>query len=119
MGSARPRSHEGRPRAERLDVPPRIRIARGHHMELTFSPELEAFRKVARDFLETNLTGKFEALKGRGGPGDEDFEIELRIEWGKVMGKAGWNCVSWPKKHGGRELSLLEEVIWNEEYVRA
>jgi alkylation response protein AidB-like acyl-CoA dehydrogenase len=88
-------------------------------MELTFSSELEAFRKVARDFLEANLTGKFEALKGRGGPGDEDFEIELRIEWGKVMGRAGWNCVGWPKAHGGRELSLLEEVIWNEEYVRA
>ena len=72
-------------------------------MELTFSAELEAFRKVARDFLEQNLTGKFEPLKGRGGPGDEDYEIELRIEWGKVMGKAGWNCVGWPKQHGGRE----------------
>jgi alkylation response protein AidB-like acyl-CoA dehydrogenase len=88
-------------------------------MELTFSAELEAFRKVTRDWLESNLTGKFEAIKGRGGPGDEDFEIELRIEWGKVMGKAGWNCVGWPKAHGGRELSLLEEVIFNEEYVRA
>jgi alkylation response protein AidB-like acyl-CoA dehydrogenase len=88
-------------------------------MELTFSAELEAFRKVTRDWLESNLTGKFEVLKGRGGPGDEDFEVDLRIAWGKVMGAAGWNCVGWPKAHGGRELSLLEEVIFNEEYVRA
>ena len=35
------------------------------------------------------------------------------------MGDAGWNCIGWPKEHGGRGASLLEEVVFNEEYVRA
>ncbi len=88
-------------------------------MDLKFTPEQEAFRREAREWLESNLTGKFAKLLGRGGPGDEDYEVDLRIEWGKVMGKAGWNCVGWPKEAGGRGLSVIEETIWNEEYVRA
>jgi alkylation response protein AidB-like acyl-CoA dehydrogenase len=88
-------------------------------MELTFSAELEAFRKVTRDWLESNLTGKFESLKGRGGPGDEHYAVDLRMDWNRVMGAAGWNCVGWPKSAGGRGVPLMEEVIFNEEYVRA
>jgi len=88
-------------------------------MDLKFSEQEEAFRAKAKAFLEEALVGKFEALKGRGGPGDEDFEVDLRIEWGKVMGRSNWNCVGYPKEHGGRGASIIEETIWNEEYVRA
>ncbi|NLE49145.1 MAG: acyl-CoA dehydrogenase [Sandaracinaceae bacterium] len=88
-------------------------------MDLSFSKEEEAFRREVRAFLEDNLKGDFEKLKGRGGPGDEHSFVEERIEWGKVMGRAGWNCIGWPKEHGGRGVSLNEEVIFNEEYVRA
>lgn len=88
-------------------------------MDLKFSEAEEAFRQQARAFLQENLTGKFEKLLGRGGPGDEDFEVDLRAEWGRVMGAAGWNCVGYPKEHGGRGATIFEETIWNEEYVRA
>lgn len=88
-------------------------------MDLKWSESEEAFRREVRAWLDANLTGEFEEIRGRGGPGDEDFGVEKRITWGKRMGAAGWNCVGWPKEHGGRGLSLAEEVIFNEECVRA
>ena len=88
-------------------------------MDLRFSAQAEAFRGEAREWLEANLSGEFAVLRGRGGPGDDHFAIELRLAWSRKMGAAGWNCVGWPKAHGGRGATLVEEVIFNEEYVRA
>ena len=88
-------------------------------MELELTPELRAFRDEVRAWMNDNLKGRFESLKGRGGPGDEHYAVELRMEWNRLMGDAGWNCIGWPKEHGGRGASLLEEVVFNEEYVRA
>jgi alkylation response protein AidB-like acyl-CoA dehydrogenase len=88
-------------------------------MDLSFSKEEEAYRREVRAWLEANLTGEFDEVRGRGGPGDEHFAVDKRIAWGKRMGAAGWNCLGWPKAHGGRDATLNEEVIFNEEYVRA
>jgi alkylation response protein AidB-like acyl-CoA dehydrogenase len=88
-------------------------------MDLEWNESEEVFRREVRAFLEEGLAGEFDDIRGRGGPGDEDFAVEKRIAWGKRMGAAGWNCLGWPKEHGGRGASLGEEVIFNEEYVRA
>lgn len=88
-------------------------------MDLRFTPQEEAFRAEVRDWLETNLTGDFAALRGRGGPGDEHALFEPRVEWERHMAAAGWTCVGWPREHGGRGATLAEEVIFNEEYARA
>ena len=58
-------------------------------------------------------------MKGRGGPGDEHALIEERRAWERHMGAAGWGCVGWPVEHGGRGVSLHQEVIFHEEYARA
>ena len=39
-------------------------------MQLSFSPEDEKFREEVAGWLNANLTGEFEQLKYRGGPGD-------------------------------------------------
>ena len=57
--------------------------------------------------------------EGRGGPGDEHALFDERLEWEQHLGASGWNCVGWPKEHGGRGLSLHQQVIWYEEYARA
>jgi alkylation response protein AidB-like acyl-CoA dehydrogenase len=88
-------------------------------MDLSFSREEEAFRSDVRAWLEANLKGDFAMLRGRGGPGDEHSFVEERIAWTKRMGEAGWNCIGWPREHGGRAATLNQEVIFNEEYVRA
>ena len=88
-------------------------------MHLELNKKEEAFRNEARAWLSEQLDGKFAKLKGRGGPGDEHHEVQGRIEWTKAMGAAGWNCVGWPTKFGGRGVTFKEEIIFNEEYARA
>ena len=88
-------------------------------MDLTFSEQDEAFRKEARQWLADHLRGEFEVVKGRGGPGDEEALFDERLAWERLMGEHGWTCVGWPKEAGGRGATILQQVIWNEEYARA
>ncbi|MGX1750176.1 acyl-CoA dehydrogenase family protein [Glutamicibacter protophormiae] len=88
-------------------------------MDLNYSAEDDAFRQEFRDWLEANLVGKFAALRGLGGSGREHEAFEERLEWNRHMAAHGWSCVSWPKEHGGRGLSLQQQVIFHEEYARA
>lgn len=88
-------------------------------MELGFSAEDEAFREEVRTFLEESLSGDFAVVRGRGGPGDDDALFEERLAWERHLGAHGWTCVAWPKEHGGRGLSLHQQVIYHEEYARA
>lgn len=88
-------------------------------MDLRFSEEDEAFRAEARNWLTTALEGDFAEVRGRGGPGDEHALFEERFAWERHLGENGWTCVGWPTEHGGRGLSLHQQVIWFEEYARA
>jgi alkylation response protein AidB-like acyl-CoA dehydrogenase len=88
-------------------------------VDFSFSDEDEAFRAEARAWLTEQLEGPFAGVRGRGGPGDEHALYAERLEWEHALGAAGWTCVGWPKEHGGRDLSLYQQVIWFEEYARA
>ncbi|HXZ62631.1 MAG TPA: acyl-CoA dehydrogenase family protein [Acidimicrobiales bacterium] len=88
-------------------------------MDLRDRPEDVAFRLEVRRFLEKHLVGEFAELGARGGSGDEDIGFEVRRRWEKVLADGGWTCLGWPLEHGGRGASVLEQVIFNEEYVRA
>jgi alkylation response protein AidB-like acyl-CoA dehydrogenase len=88
-------------------------------LDLRFSPEDEAFRREIARWLRENLTGEFEAIRYRGGSGDEHAFLEERIAWERRLGAAGWTCVGWPLEHGGRGLSLAQQMIFHEEYARA
>ncbi|MFM8946434.1 MAG: acyl-CoA dehydrogenase family protein [Actinomycetota bacterium] len=79
----------------------------------------DEFRSLVRDWLRTNVTGEFAALRGRGGPGDEDIGFDVRVEWEKVLGAAGWIGLGWPREFGGRGATVDQQIIWAEEYVRA
>ena len=88
-------------------------------MDLRFSAEHDAFRAEAREWLIAQLEGEFAGVRGRGGPGDEHALFEERHAWERALGAAGWTCLSWPREYGGRDASLLEQVIFYEEYARA
>ncbi|MGZ6912102.1 MAG: acyl-CoA dehydrogenase family protein [Acidimicrobiia bacterium] len=88
-------------------------------MDLSSTPELDAFRAEARDWLVTALDGEFRGVRGRGGPGDEHALFDERLAWERALGAAGWTCLSWPREYGGRDASLLEQVVFYEEYARA
>jgi len=88
-------------------------------MKLQFSPEDEQFRAEIAGWLADNLVGEFAQLKFRGGPGDEHMFPEERKDWERKLAGGGWTCVGWPKEHGGRGLSIEQQVIFFEEYARA
>ncbi len=88
-------------------------------MDLRESADDRSFRHEARTFLEDSLAGEFAAVRGRGGPGDEHAQFEKRLAWERHLGAHHWTCVSWPKEHGGRGLSLRRQVVFLEEYARA
>lgn len=88
-------------------------------MKLTFEAKDEAFRTEIAGWLADNLTGEFEQLKFRGGPGDEHMFPEERKRWEQKLAEGGWTCVAWPERFGGRELSIEQQVIFYEEYARA
>ncbi len=88
-------------------------------MDLSYSPDDEAFRRDARAWLTDRLEGRFAVVRGRGGPGDEHSLFEERREWEIELGRHRWTCLTWPAEYGGRDASLLRQVIFYEEYARA
>jgi alkylation response protein AidB-like acyl-CoA dehydrogenase len=84
-------------------------------MDLTYPPEAEAFRKEIRGWLEDHLPA---------GWGTPEFSMtdsertEFNSSWVRTLFAGGWICASWPKEYGGKGLSLLEQVVLNEEFAR-
>nr|WP_253781065.1 acyl-CoA dehydrogenase family protein [Nonomuraea roseoviolacea] len=76
-------------------------------------------REQARAWLEENLTGPFAGARGLGGPGREHEGHEIRLAWERHLGTAGWTCLAWPERYGGRAASLADQVAFHEEYARA
>ncbi|HVX21453.1 MAG TPA: acyl-CoA dehydrogenase family protein [Acidimicrobiales bacterium] len=85
-------------------------------MDLTYPPEAEQFREEIRGWLEDNLP------QGWGTPGFSMTREERRAfndEWVQKLRDGGWICASWPTEYGGKGLSLLQQVVLNEEFARA
>jgi alkylation response protein AidB-like acyl-CoA dehydrogenase len=84
-------------------------------MDLTYPPEAEQFRSEIRRWLEDNLP------EGWGTPGFSMTAEERRQfheSWTEQLHQGGWICASWPTEYGGKGLTLLEQVILNEEFAR-
>ena len=78
-----------------------------------------AFRAQVRDWMNEHLTGGFQVLRHRGGPGDEHAFVPERMAWERELATGGWTGVGWPTEHGGRGLPISLEVAFHEEYARA
>ena len=82
-------------------------------MDLTFDDETEEFRAEVRDFLATNRdkfpTKSYDTLEG----------FEQHRVWDKVLFDAGLSVIAWPKEYGGRDATMLQWVVYEEEYFKA
>ena len=81
-------------------------------MDLTFTDEEEAFRAEARAWLEANVPNDLPS-------GDTREGFARHLDWERALFDARWAVVSWPEEYGGREASLVEWLIFEEEYYRA
>lgn len=88
-------------------------------MKIGFSSADEHFRQEVADWMTEHLRGPFEPLRFRGGPGDEHSFPQERKAWERELASGGWTGVGWSREHGGRGLSISQQVIFHEEYARA
>jgi alkylation response protein AidB-like acyl-CoA dehydrogenase len=80
-------------------------------VDLTLSPSEEAFRDELRAWLIGNHPGRE--------PDGDLAGFEFRRGWQRRLHESGWAGVSWPREYGGRGATLVEQAIYNEEFVRA
>ncbi len=81
-------------------------------MDLGFSPAETAFRREARAWLKANAPRDL-------GSGDTRAGFARHLEWERTLFDARYAVVSWPEAYGGRDASLWEWLIFEEEYYRA
>lgn len=82
-------------------------------MDLTFTDSEQAFRAEARAWLEASVPRP--PLPS----GDTREGFALHKEWERALFDARWAVVSWPREYGGRDASLMEWLIFEEEYYGA
>jgi alkylation response protein AidB-like acyl-CoA dehydrogenase len=80
-------------------------------VDLTLSPSEESFRDELRAWLADNHPGPE--------PEGDVTGFQFRRAWQQRLHEAGWAGVSWPQEYGGRGATLVEQAIYNEEFVRA
>ena len=82
-------------------------------MDLQFTPQQQAFRAEARDWLRTHVPesalGSYDTREG----------FEQHRAWEATLAEGGWSSVIWPKELGGRGADLIEWLIFEEEYHAA
>jgi alkylation response protein AidB-like acyl-CoA dehydrogenase len=90
-------------------------------MDFAFSPAEEAFRSELRAWLERELPEHRAAWPAT----DDEFTLhpdrsfDACLAWHKRLHRGGWVGIAWRREYGGRGASLLEQLIFQEEMVRA
>lgn len=83
------------------------------HMNLDEDDATSAFREEVRSFLAAN-TDRFPTKSYDNAEG-----FAQHRQWDRVLFDAGLSVITWPERYGGRDASLLEWVVFEEEYFRA
>jgi alkylation response protein AidB-like acyl-CoA dehydrogenase len=82
-------------------------------MDIAFTPEEERFRAQARAWLAEH------APKSEPPEHDLPARRAFDLAWQRTLFDAGYAGISWPKEYGGRGASLMEQLIWYEEFARS
>jgi len=80
-------------------------------MDFDDAPEDAEFRREFRRWLQRNHPGDL--------PSDPDEAFEVRRRWQRTLADAGWAAPGWPPEWGGREASIAQLVIYQEEMALA
>src|SRR5579883_580174 len=90
-------------------------------MDFKFSEADEQFRRELREWLEANLPPEdrknpfaIEFFANEEGEG-----WEKRLAWHKKMHAAGWVAIHYPKQYGGRDATVTQQYIYQQELSRA
>jgi alkylation response protein AidB-like acyl-CoA dehydrogenase len=90
-------------------------------MDFSFTQEDEAFRAELRDWLDRNLPDFRENEEELTAGGDElvlSKTMSRRKAWQRRMNEGHWAAINWPKAWGGREATIMQNVIYSEEMAK-
>ncbi len=85
-------------------------------MDLSFSPQEEAFRQEVRDFI---AEAKPQLPPDLGPPEQARLSKEDYLVWHRLLYKKGWVAPAWPKELGGADWSVTERYIFATETAKA
>tara|TARA_B100002051_G_scaffold36491_1_gene30166 strand:- start:15086 stop:16291 length:1206 start_codon:yes stop_codon:yes gene_type:complete len=88
-------------------------------MDFSYTKDQTDFCDEVRTWLEEHIRGDFVKLRGKGLTGHDDVDPELQIAWERELATGGWLGIDFPKWIGGRECSLVEQVLFHKTYVEA
>src|SRR3954453_19749294 len=90
-------------------------------MDSAYTEEDEAFRTELRTWLDNNLPDFLEA--GEIADPQSSANLSRRMvrqkAWQRRMNEGGWAAINWPKDWGGREATIMQNVIYSEEMAKA
>ena len=84
-------------------------------MDLSLSPDEQAFREEVRAFFKDNVPP---AIKQKMKEGRHTSKQDL-VDWTRILHKKGWAVPHWPKEYGGTGWSPVQQYIFNEELQMA
>lgn len=86
-------------------------------MDFSYTEKEQAFRQDLRTWLERNLPDGW--LEGkRDLPEDEVAYKQFLKDWQKKLYEGGWAAIAWSEEYGGRNATLVEEIIYHQEMAR-
>lgn len=86
-------------------------------MDVSYTPEEEAFRAEVREWLDGNLPREWRD-GGIGGYREEEDE-RIQRDWQRRLYEGGWLKLGWPKERGGRGATPVMQSIYAEELAKA
>ena len=78
-------------------------------MTLEFTEREEAFRAEARAWLAEHSPGRLPSM-------DTEEGSQAHRAWERELASGRWSVVAWPEQYGGRDATLTEWVIFEEQY---
>ena len=87
-------------------------------MDLRETSEERAFRASIKSWLAEQVPLLWNG-DGRREPPELFHRFTFRRKWHRKMHQGGWIGLDWPREYGGRGLSLVEQLIVNEEIAKA
>ena len=84
-------------------------------MDFAYTAEDEAFRAELRDWLDANLPDFLD----QGEIGDEHGDptrrtMARRQAWQRRLNEGRWAAINWPEEWGGREATIMQNVIYSQ-----
>ncbi|ORB65576.1 acyl-CoA dehydrogenase family protein [Mycolicibacterium tusciae] len=84
-------------------------------MQLTFDADVEAFRAEFVAFLDEHLPHDAEALERSG---SSSHVPDWARRWQRLLFDNGWLCPGYPPEFGGRNATILQQYVHQEELAR-